>query len=376
MIRSDPGKYAVLKKAAWFILGTAAIFLFFKFLLGWIMPFLVALAAAKLLEPLIKAAAKKIKLRRQILSALFVLAVYGLFGSLLYWGLSILLSEIAAFLQKIPDFLADIPQILEIFRERLTTYTAFLPPQAMSFVLTLWDQLFTNVFVTEEQLSAVLDAVTKFAVSIPNIFAFFATMIVATFLISADYGTVTKFIMLQIPTAWHDRFYRTKTHLVNTLWKWIKALLILLLITFTELCIGLSVLGIDHAVMIAALIALVDLLPILGTGCVLIPWAIFELFIGNQYRAIFLAVLYGIISLVRNLLEPRIIGAQLGLHPLATLACVYIGYRILGLWGMLLFPILAITVLKFQEWGYIRVFKMPSDRDQRPPSAGGNGSVS
>jgi len=350
---------SILQKIICGIGIAAAIVLFFKFALPWFMPFLLALVIARLLEPLIDILSRKIKLRRQILSALSVLLSFITLGGVLYYIVSYVFAELWDFFEHLPEYIKILSDILATFRQKLAELSEFLPESAADTLVSLWDQVFQNITISETQLQTLLGKLTDAAVSLPSVLMFVITLLVSTFLISADYEKVARFLLLQIPDKWQERFIRTKTHLTNTLWKWLKALFILLCITFAELTAGFLFLGVKHAVFFAFLISLVDMLPILGVGSVLIPWAIYELFLGNQYRAIFLAVLYGIISLVRNICEPKIIGSQIGLHPLVTLLCVYIGYKTLGLTGMLLFPIGAITVLKFQEWGYIRLFQLP-----------------
>ena len=131
-----------------------------------------------------------------------------------------------------------------------------------------------------------------------------------------------------------------------------------MLLTFGELTAGLLLLRVPHAVLLAALIAVVDILPILGTGTVLIPWIAVSLLGGNTAFAVGLTVLYVVITVVRNILEPRVVSRQIGLHPLATLFFMFLGLRATGgIAGMLLFPVGAIIVKQLQEAGHIHLWK-------------------
>ena len=120
--------------------------------------------------------------------------------------------------------------------------------------------------------------------------------------------------------------------------KYVRAYLALSGITFVEMFLGLTVLRVPYAFLIALGIALIDFLPLLGTGAVLVPWAVVMLVTGNMHWGLGLLILFGVSSLVRQFTEPRLLGAELGLHPLASLLAVYAGWKLFGVWGMMLAP--------------------------------------
>ncbi|MDZ5016645.1 AI-2E family transporter, partial [Clostridium perfringens] len=148
-----------------------------------------------------------------------------------------------------------------------------------------------------------------------------------------------------------------KDYIVGTLFKLIKAYAIIISITFIELSIGLSILKVESAITIAALIALVDILPVLGTGGVVIPWVIIEAVKGNFGLAIGLAILYVTITVIRNILEPKIVGQQVGLHPLVMLVCMFMGARIFGFLGLFILPFIVIILKNLNDSGKIHIFK-------------------
>ena len=120
-------------------------------------------------------------------------------------------------------------------------------------------------------------------------------------------------------------------------------------ITFTELLIGFIVLRIKYAPLLAALIAVIDILPVLGTGTVLVPWAAGELLLGNTAAGMGLAVLYGTITLVRNFAEPKIIGKQIGINPIFTLIAMFVGIKLLGIAGIFILPVTLIVVIEYYK---------------------------
>ena len=160
---------------------------------------------------------------------------------------------------------------------------------------------------------------------------------------------------------------------MSTVLKYIKSYMILMVITFVELSAGFLILGIEYAIGLAALIALIDLLPVLGTGGVLIPWLIINIILGNYGLAISLLVLYVVITVIRNILEPKIIGQQIGVHPLAMLVSMYVGLRLFGFVGVFAMPILLVVIKGFRESGFhksvARLTKpLPEKPDRKIPA--------
>lgn len=134
---------------------------------------------------------------------------------------------------------------------------------------------------------------------------------------------------------------------------WLKAQGLLMLITFGELAAGFLLLRVELSLLLAGLVALVDALPVFGTGTVLLPWAVLALLGGDVRMSVGLLVLYSVISLVRSLLEPRLVGARVGLPPLAALVCMYVGFQALGVLGMLLAPLAAVLARQLWDSGLL-----------------------
>ena len=143
----------------------------------------------------------------------------------------------------------------------------------------------------------------------------------------------------------------------STFWKWLKAESILCLVTFCMLLIGFLYLRLDYALLTAVVVAVIDALPVLGTGTVLIPWSVFHLLLGSAPKGLALLALYAIILLVRSLLEPRLMAAQVGLPSLTALLAMYLGFCLFGVGGMLLLPVALLFVKQLQDGGFIRLWK-------------------
>lgn len=148
-----------------------------------------------------------------------------------------------------------------------------------------------------------------------------------------------------------------KADLLATLGKWCKAQCILLGVTFCELLTGFLLLRQGYALLLAALIAVIDALPVFGTGTVLVPWGALCLLTGNVPKGLGLLALYGVISLVRSVLEPKIMAAQVDLPPLAALAAMYVGFCAFGVAGMVLCPMALLFVKQLHDSGWLRLWK-------------------
>jgi len=193
--------------------------------------------------------------------------------------------------------------------------------------------------------------------SVPSFLVKFIITIVASFFFVSDYYAITSFLARQLPQKARDMLFKVKEKGVDVIFKFGRAYAILLSITFVELLIGFSLLRVDYALLIALLTAIVDILPVLGTGTVLIPWAAAMLILGNFPLGIGLLILYAIITVVRQMLEPRVVGKQIGLYPLVTLVCMFVGTYLFGFVGLFGLPIIATVLVQLNQSGDIHLFK-------------------
>ena len=154
-------------------------------------------------------------------------------------------------------------------------------------------------------------------------------------------------------------FLQIKQYVVGTLFVCIRSYALIMSITFVELSVGLGIIGVDYFILVALAIAIFDILPVLGTGGIMIPWAVITAILGDYPMALKLIVLYLIITVVRNIIEPKIVGGQIGLHPVVTLASMFVGVQLLGAVGLFGFPI-GLSLLRYlNDTGVIRIFRKP-----------------
>jgi len=202
-----------------------------------------------------------------------------------------------------------------------------------------------------------VSAITNVISNLPLYLISVIFTIVCSFFISVDYKNITTFIKRQLPDRFNSNLVEAKRFLSGTLLKMIKAYAIILSITFVEMIIGMSILNVKYAIPIAALVAVLDILPLVGTGGILVPWAIMEL-ISKDYRmGLGLLIIYAIITIVRNTIEPRIVGQQIGLNPVVTITAMYAGLRMFGFVGFICAPMISILIKHLNDTGRIHIYK-------------------
>ena len=184
-----------------------------------------------------------------------------------------------------------------------------------------------------------VNLVSRLATGVPSLILSMLTMIFTTVFLVADYERVASFTLVHIPQSIKALLRKIRVYLTDTLFVVIRSYAAIMLLTFTELSILFALFGIQRPVLKAALIAVMDILPILGTGGIMIPWAVTSLVLGYTRLGIELFIIYGIVTVIRNYVEPKIVGAQLGLHPIITLVSMFIGMRLFGIWGLFGFPV-------------------------------------
>ena len=186
---------------------------------------------------------------------------------------------------------------------------------------------------------AAVNLVSVLATGIPNLVFNLLAMIFSTIFVVVDFDRIAAFTSANMPQRMKKILKKIRFYLTDTLFVVIRSYVLIMLLTFAELSILFSLFGIEHAVMKATLIAVMDIMPILGTGGVMIPWAITSLVLGYTHLGLELLLIYGIVTVVRNYVEPKIVGTQLGLHPIITLVSMFIGLRLFGFWGLFGLPV-------------------------------------
>ena len=208
-----------------------------------------------------------------------------------------------------------------------------------------------------------LSSLISTAKQIPSILISVVITLVACCFMATDFSKMMNFFRMQFPERRRDDVERAKVLLKNSLGKMARAYALIMLVTFIEMSVGLTVLKLigvydsNFILMVAAVTAIIDIVPVLGTGTILIPWALYSLITGNFGMGIGLLILYGIITVIRQFIEPKLVAGQLGLSPIVTITALYLGLKAFGVLGMLVTPILVIMLKLLNDEGIIHLWK-------------------
>lgn len=322
-------------------------------LLPWLAPFLAAVALAALLEPAVSFLTVHPGLPRWGASALCTTGLAGAALGLLGLGLWRLLYEAGILLGRLPALLAGLPTLSRRLESWAYRFLIALPVQLREFAQTSLEELLQQGIALPNRVYDLLAALASGLIGgFPRALLFLFTTLLATYFTSARWPQLKEGLRRLTPEQWREPLRRGRQAAARTLGNWLRAQGVLMLITFGELAAGLLLLRVDLFLLLAALIALVDALPVFGTGAVLLPWAAAALLAGNTGQGLGLAALYGVVTLVRNLLEPKLVGKGMDLPPLAALIAMYVGFQSLGVAGMILAPLG--TALACQLWRAFR----------------------
>ena len=339
------------------MLGAGVLFLAGRYLLPWTAPLLTAWVLAALLEPAVSFLVLH-RWRRGAAAGLCTLTALGL----LLWGLSALLFRAV---NAATELTKALPQMMEALSLRLAAleklaeaHIRAAPEPAAQLLEKSLSSLANSAAALPGQLSRSLVALlSRTAQASPDTLLFFVTAALGTYFISASFPTVNVFLLSQLPDTLRRRITGLGADLKSGFGGLLRAQLILMLICFFELLAAFWMLGVRPAAMLAAVTALVDALPVFGTGAVLLPWALSCLLLGRSSRGVGLIVAWGVTELVRNAAQAKLLGDQIGLDPLASLLSVYIGWRVGGVGGMLLMPLGTMVLIRLNERGVVRLWK-------------------
>lgn len=338
------------RAARWFCVALLLLggYWLLRYALGVWLPFLIAWGVAVVVYPLSCKASRRIHLPQKLLAVIFVVLLLALLGTLLFFGVERLLSEIDALLLR----LSQKDNALSSSVDAIVAWAGNLLSR-FSFLESVGDgSLGEAASAWVEQIVAGLGArlggtVGDLLAATPNwIFGAVVTLM-ASFYLSADYARIRDGLLLRLPHGAQRRAETLRRHARRVLSGYGRAYLILFVLTFAEVLVGLLWLRVPYAILLALAVAAVDILPVLGSGTVLLPWAVFALLGGNSATGLGLLILYGVVTLVRQLVEPHLLGGSLGVHPLLSLFCMYVGFGLFGLTGMLLGPAAALFIKEF-----------------------------
>jgi len=330
-------KQDFLTNIAYWTIIAAAVYLSLEYLLPISIPFILGILVARFVVKL----SEKLHCRHKLLRIGLSVLIYG------FIGLAMALAVVKG-ASTITDIIKWLPEVYEL---KLLPFASLcydwcmqtirhLDPALMRALEMTWESLLSSLKSLITFLSGLaVNLVSGIATGVPSLILSLLAMIFSTIFVVSDYERITAFASENLPGSMKTILKNIQIYLTDTLFVVIRSYALIMMLTFTELSILFSLFGIQSPFLKAALIAMLDILPILGTGGIMIPWAVVSMVLGYTQLGIQLLIIYIIVTVVRNYVEPKIVGTQLGLHPIITLVSMFIGLRLFGFWGLFGLPV-------------------------------------
>lgn len=347
-----------------FAIGVVLLLLLvFPKLLSFFLPFVIGWIVAMIANPLVRFLEKKVKILRKHSSAIIIVVVIGAIVGVVYLLISLLIRESKQLARDLPNILEQLGLQLAQLSIRLREISSDMPEPIQQFINNLLDSINRNL--TDYELREDLLTFSVASNLAQNIAEFFLTLIItilsAYFFIAKRDEIMTgmkKILPSSLVEGWHF-IYENFTKAVGGYFKaQFKIMIVLSIIMF----IGFEILSVSYSFLLALGIAFLDFLPVFGTGAVLWPWALLDMLSGNYFRAVGLVIIYLICQIVKQLLQPKMVGDSIGISPLSTLVFLYLGYRLYGVIGMIIGVPVGMVVVNLYRIGMfdrlIRGFKI------------------
>lgn len=338
----------------WAAIGLVVL-LVVKYLLSALTPFIIALFVAGFTQPLANKIAKNGRVKKRAVSVVLALLVYIVVVGLVVSLAAGVISALISWASNLPTlFTETISPWLTREGNELVALIGRFNPEIYSVLDNTWPDMVSTIGSTLMNVSvSIISWASSVGTRLPGIMLAAVICVIATAFLASDYDHIMGVMGKKLPGNVVRTISKAKEAFHTIIGNYLKGYSKILLMTFAEISVGLLIVGFDNALLIAAIIAVFDILPIVGSGLVLLPWTIIKFIQGHVAKGIGLAILYVVVIVVRQIAEPKIVGKQVGLHPLLTLVCMWVGLKVFGGVGMFALPISLLVILDLKNSGII-----------------------
>lgn len=323
-------------------------------LLVYFSPFVVGWVISLIAAPMVQFFEKKVKLKRKAGSAFVIVVVIGLVVLLLYLVGSILVEELIGFIDSIPSIWAGAEADFDDIGKNLNVIYRRLPSNLQDSISEVSEQIAGYAGELFGKISTpTITAVGNFAKQLPTVLIGIIMALLSSYLFVAERDTIAEWFRRNTPASIQGRYKMMKRSFVKAVGGYFKAQLKIEVWMYLLLLVGLSILQVEYAFLIALGIAVMDFFPFFGTGTIMVPWAIIKILSSDYQMAIGLLIIWGVGQLARQVIQPKIVGDSIGVAPIPTLFLLYIGYKVSGVIGMIIaVPIGLIVFTMYQEGAF------------------------
>ncbi len=329
-------------------------------LISFFLPFVIAIIVSAIANPLVNFLERKVKILRKHSSAVIIVLVLAVLFALIYlliWGI---LQGLQSLFGEMDNIIATFLGFLDEFRLALTNLSISLPDSLHETISSLDASIETALtgFATDLMEQINLSAAGSYLNSALNLLILIIISILATYFVMIDRNQLALVISRTVPTSIQQYYRVVMDNIKTAVGGYLKTQLKLMLIIMLALFVGFKLLNVEYALLLAFITSILDFLPVFGTGTIIGPWVVFELISGDYLYAVFLIIIYLVCLLLKQLLQPKIMGDSVGISPLYALFFMFVGYRINGIIGMIIGIPVGMILLSFYRAGFFnRILK-------------------
>lgn len=343
-----------------FLLSLAVLAVFFAvmavawlYLLPYILPFVLAVFLALLIDPAVNGMESWLRVPRGVAVGIALLSTVAIGALIVVALVAVLRLELAQMVASLPEFYQRANLLTQRLLELLGAFSAQLPASAQEVMQEQLNAAAKSLGSGVSNLAGTLGALS----ALPGAIVTTIMTLVATFFISRDKRPIARFLLGLLPPAWKRSVNQAKADVFIASVGFVKAQMAVMFITVLLTIIGLNLIGSRYAVTLGLLVGLLDVLPVLGPSLVFIPWIALELILGDRVMGLWLLLLYGVLAGMRQVIEPKLVGDRIGLHPLATLIALYVGLQLFGGGGVIFGPLSVIVLKAVVRSGLLPIFR-------------------
>ena len=329
-------------------------------LISFFLPFVIAIIVSAIANPLVNFLEKKVKILRKHSSAVIIVLVLAVLFAVIYLLIWSILQGLQSLFGELDNIIATFLGFLDEFRLALTNLSISLPDSLHETISSLDASIETALtgFATDLMEQINLSAAGSYLNSALNILILIIISILATYFVMIDRNQLALIISRAVPTSIQQYYHVVMDNIKTAVGGYLKTQLKLMLIIMLALFVGFKLLDVEYALLLAFITSILDFLPVFGTGTIIGPWVVFEIISGDYLYAVFLIIIYLVCLLLKQLLQPKIMGDSVGLSPLYALFFMFVGYRINGIIGMIIGIPVGMILLSFYRAGFFnRILK-------------------
>lgn len=363
-------RWSFIVNTLYFGIFIVAFYFFMKYAFWTVFPFVFAFIVAAILQKPLKLLTKSDKAPKGLISAFLSLFVFGIIISVFILGGVRIVYSVRDLITYFTDRCSNLVEFFEVLKTGyLDLEIAQILPAEVNNAITSGIDSLSVYFSSGDVFTALTENVVQFISpigsvisTVPNFIIGFVVSIVATCFMTSTFDDIKDFIIRQFSEENQYKVRRAKYILLSSVGKMIKAYIGIIFITTAEVFIGLSILKLiglldgSHIFIISFIIACIDIIPVLGTGTVMIPWSVYSFVTGNIGMGIGLLIIYAVITVIRQFIEPKLVAGQVGISPVVTIIAMFIGIKIFGAIGIFVLPLIVIIINLLNEEGIIHLF--------------------